>query len=124
MTNVGATKLYPGQTVLDPESAVVDPIGDPYSVAYSSGGGFSNIYSIPEYQAAAVAKYVLLISVLLAGYTFWIPLDLTLTTCAATSKTTTHHTLTTRETPALASMAVSTTALAAGIPTWLQTVTI
>lgn len=56
MTNVGATKLYPGQTVLDPESAVVDPVGEPYSIAFSSGGGFSNIYPIPDYQAEAVAK--------------------------------------------------------------------
>src|SRR4051794_34345631 len=54
VTNVGATKVYPGKTVFDPESAVVDPIGEPYSRAYSSGGGFSNIYGQPKYQQAAV----------------------------------------------------------------------
>jgi tripeptidyl-peptidase I len=56
MTNL--LQVYPGHTVWEPESAVVDPIGEPYSIAYSSGGGFSNIYPIPDYQAAAVAKYV------------------------------------------------------------------
>ena len=30
LTNVGATKVYPGKTVFDPESAVVDPAGHPY----------------------------------------------------------------------------------------------
>jgi tripeptidyl-peptidase-1 len=57
VTSVGATKVYPGYTVSDPESAVYDPAGFPYSVNYSSGGGFSNLYSIPEYQADAVATY-------------------------------------------------------------------
>ncbi|MCJ1310955.1 hypothetical protein MMC25_004624 [Agyrium rufum] len=57
LTNVGATKVYPGRTVYEPESAVVDPIGDPYSIAFSSGGGFSNIYDVPSYQASAVASY-------------------------------------------------------------------
>ncbi|GKZ77719.1 hypothetical protein AnigIFM56816_000500 [Aspergillus niger] len=57
VTNVGATKLYPGKTIADGESAVVDPAGHPYSVAFSSGGGFSNIYTIPDYQAEAVAEY-------------------------------------------------------------------
>ena len=56
LTNVGATKVYPGKTVFDPESAVVDPPGQPYRIAFSSGGGFSNIYSIPDYQANAVAS--------------------------------------------------------------------
>lgn len=56
VTNVGATKLYPGKTIADGESAVVDPAGHPYSVAFSSGGGFSNIYTIPDYQAEAVAE--------------------------------------------------------------------
>ena len=55
ITNVGATKVYPNKTVTDPECAVVDPKGQPYSVAFSSGGGFSNIYPIPAYQAKAVA---------------------------------------------------------------------
>lgn len=57
LTNVGATKVYPGKTVFDPESAVVDPAGHPYRNAFSSGGGFSNIYGIPSYQEKAVAKY-------------------------------------------------------------------
>lgn len=57
ITNVGATKIYPGHSVFEaqPEGAVVDPAGHPYSSAFSSGGGFSNIYPIPDYQAAAVA---------------------------------------------------------------------
>ncbi|KAE8390103.1 peptidase S8/S53 domain-containing protein [Aspergillus alliaceus] len=54
ITNVGATKVYPGQTVSDPESAVYDPNG---IYSYASGGGFSNIYPIPDYQADAVSKY-------------------------------------------------------------------
>ncbi|KAE8153802.1 peptidase S8/S53 domain-containing protein [Aspergillus avenaceus] len=54
ITNVGATKVYPGYTVHDPESAVYDPAG---LSSYASGGGFSNIYPIPDYQADAVAKY-------------------------------------------------------------------
>ncbi|KAE8352214.1 peptidase S8/S53 domain-containing protein [Aspergillus coremiiformis] len=57
ITNVGATKVYPGQTVADPESAVYDPPGHPYFSEFASGGGFSNIYGIPDYQAAAVAEY-------------------------------------------------------------------
>ncbi|KAH8821627.1 peptidase S8/S53 domain-containing protein [Xylogone sp. PMI_703] len=57
LTNVGATKVYPGHTVFEPESAVVDPAGHPYRDAFSSGGGFSNIYPIPSYQEAAVAEF-------------------------------------------------------------------
>ncbi|PYI00305.1 aorsin [Aspergillus sclerotiicarbonarius CBS 121057] len=57
ITNVGATKLYPNHTIADGESAAYDPAGHPYSVAFASGGGFSNIYDIPDYQAAAVAEY-------------------------------------------------------------------
>lgn len=49
--------MYPGKTVKDPESAVYDPAGHPYSVNYSSGGGFSNIYPIPKYQASAVSTF-------------------------------------------------------------------
>lgn len=37
--NVGATKVYPGRTVYEPESAVYDPAGQPYPVNFSSGGG-------------------------------------------------------------------------------------
>ncbi|GAB7355963.1 hypothetical protein MBLNU459_g6595t1 [Dothideomycetes sp. NU459] len=57
LTNVGATKVYPGRTVFEPESAVVDLPGHPYHSAFSSGGGFSNIFSVPDYQKAAVATY-------------------------------------------------------------------
>ena len=58
MTNVGATKVYPGKTINDPESAVFDPAevgGNPTN--FSSGGGFSNIYPIPKYQKEAVEKF-------------------------------------------------------------------
>ena len=57
ITNVGATKVYPGFTVYQPESGVFDPAGAPYHVNYSSGGGFSNLYAIPKYQQSAVATY-------------------------------------------------------------------
>tara|TARA_R110002060_G_scaffold46964_7_gene58102 strand:+ start:727 stop:1143 length:417 start_codon:yes stop_codon:yes gene_type:complete len=59
VTSVGGTKVYPGSKVTDPhpESAVYDPAGHPYSVNFSSGGGFSNIYPIPKYQASAVATF-------------------------------------------------------------------
>lgn len=50
---MGATKVYPGYTVNDTESAVLDLTDPPYS----SGGGFSNIYPIPDYQSKAVATY-------------------------------------------------------------------
>jgi tripeptidyl-peptidase-1 len=59
VTNVGATKVYPGHSVLgpEPESAVYDPAGFPYAVNFSSGGGFSNVYPIPQYQQSAVANF-------------------------------------------------------------------
>lgn len=57
LTNVGATKVYPGKTVFEPESAVNDPAGHPYSSPFYSSGGFSNIYPIPKYQADAIATY-------------------------------------------------------------------
>lgn len=57
LTSVGATKIEPGMTVNEPESSVTDPIGHPFSVAFSSGGGFSNVYGIPSYQASTVASY-------------------------------------------------------------------
>jgi len=47
----------PWATVCDPESAVVDPKGQPYGSAFSSGGGFSSYYPTPNYQKAAVATY-------------------------------------------------------------------
>ncbi|TGO60885.1 hypothetical protein BOTNAR_0138g00120 [Botryotinia narcissicola] len=57
VTAVGATKVYPGHTVFEPESAANDLKGQPYRNAYSSGGGFSNFYGIPSYQKEAVASY-------------------------------------------------------------------
>ncbi|THW17881.1 aorsin [Aureobasidium pullulans] len=52
LTNVGGTKIYPGRSVYEPESAVNDP-----ESGYSSGGGFSNLFDIPDYQASAVSTY-------------------------------------------------------------------
>lgn len=49
--------MYPGKTVRDPESAVFDPAGYPYSVNFSSGGGFSNVYPIPKYQQSSVSTF-------------------------------------------------------------------
>lgn len=43
-----------GNTVLDPEVAAYDPPYDDSSFAFSSGGGFSNIYDIADYQQEAV----------------------------------------------------------------------
>ncbi|KAK5113429.1 hypothetical protein LTR85_010857 [Meristemomyces frigidus] len=57
LTVVGATKVYPGHTVFEPESVANDLAGAPYTTAYSSGGGFSNIYPVPDYQTDAVATY-------------------------------------------------------------------
>ena len=49
LTTVGATYLPPGPDVnKDQETAVT---------RFASGGGFSNIYPIPSYHAAAVANY-------------------------------------------------------------------
>jgi tripeptidyl-peptidase-1 len=44
-------------SVNQPESAVNDPAGMPFRDAFSSGGGFSNIYGIPSYQTSAAATY-------------------------------------------------------------------
>jgi len=57
VTSVGATKILPGNTVHDPEVAVNDPAGHPYAAAFSSGGGFSNIYPIAPWQKNAVETY-------------------------------------------------------------------
>lgn len=57
VTSVGATKVYPGHTVYEPESAVLDPAGHPYHTTFSSGGGFSNVYARPDYQASALASF-------------------------------------------------------------------
>ncbi|CAN8104845.1 unnamed protein product [Discula destructiva] len=54
LTNVGATKVYEGKTVFEPESAVEDLAA---RFNYSSSGGFSNLFGIPSYQQEAIATY-------------------------------------------------------------------
>lgn len=49
VTSVGATQVKPGASVTQPEEAAE-------SVIYS-GGGFSNVFSMPSYQTAAVKNY-------------------------------------------------------------------
>ena len=51
VTSVGATQLSSNQQYTDAESAMY------LNRNFSSGGGFSNIYSAPDYQKAAVANY-------------------------------------------------------------------
>jgi tripeptidyl-peptidase-1 len=50
VTAVGATQINPNSTVYEPESACEQVI--------YSGGGFSNIFSMPSYQEQAVTKYL------------------------------------------------------------------
>ncbi|KAJ7119731.1 subtilisin-like protein [Mycena epipterygia] len=50
VTSVGATQILPGNTVNDPESACETVI--------FSGGGFSNIFPLPSYQASAVKGFL------------------------------------------------------------------
>ncbi|EMD37154.1 hypothetical protein CERSUDRAFT_84189 [Gelatoporia subvermispora B] len=50
VTSVGATQVSPGKKVTDPESACEQVI--------FSGGGFSNVFAIPEYQKSAVESYL------------------------------------------------------------------
>ena len=50
VTAVGATQVNPGSTVNDPEGACEQVI--------FSGGGFSNIFAMPDYQAAAVTSFL------------------------------------------------------------------
>lgn len=52
MTNVGATQVDLGRSVLEPEIAARNDDDD-----YASGGGFSNLYSIPKYQRETLASY-------------------------------------------------------------------
>lgn len=49
VTTVGATQINPGSTVHDPEGACEQTI--------YSGGGFSNVFAIPDYQKEAVGEY-------------------------------------------------------------------
>lgn len=60
VTSVGATKVYPGRTIFEPESVAFVQFPYPLNASkydYSSGGGFSNIYSAPSYQTSAVANF-------------------------------------------------------------------
>ncbi|TBU37252.1 subtilisin-like protein [Dichomitus squalens] len=50
VTGVGATQVNPGSTVNDPEGACEQVI--------FSGGGFSNFFEMPQYQAAAVKSFL------------------------------------------------------------------
>ena len=56
VTNVGATRLYDDQTVLDRESALQANLG-PGAELFASAGGFANYFPVPSYQASAVAEY-------------------------------------------------------------------
>lgn len=59
--SVGATRLYPKQTVNDPESVMELPHltgpDDKWDLEFSTGGGFSNYFPRPSYQKAAVNSY-------------------------------------------------------------------
>ncbi|KAJ6476116.1 subtilisin-like protein [Mycena sanguinolenta] len=50
VTSVGATQIVAGNTVNDPETACEEVI--------FSGGGFSNIFPMPSYQAEAVTSFL------------------------------------------------------------------
>ncbi|KAI0313931.1 peptidase S8/S53 domain-containing protein, partial [Amylostereum chailletii] len=50
VTSVGATQVNPGSTVFEPEGACEQVI--------FSGGGFSNIFPLPSFQAAAVTSFL------------------------------------------------------------------
>ena len=49
ITSVGATQITPGASVTEPEQACETVI--------FSGGGFSNVFSLPSYQSSAVLSY-------------------------------------------------------------------
>lgn len=55
LTSVGATKIWAGRTVYEPESVAYNP---EFYFPYSPGGGFSNVFGIPEYQAKEVEGYL------------------------------------------------------------------
>ncbi|KAK4502733.1 hypothetical protein PRZ48_006159 [Zasmidium cellare] len=69
VTSVGGTRLYEGQTIEDPESAMQvnltavhisegRPPGNPVLALFATGGGFSNYFKPPSYQARAVSQYL------------------------------------------------------------------
>ncbi|KAJ7287274.1 peptidase S8/S53 domain-containing protein [Mycena rebaudengoi] len=49
ITSIGATQVMPGRTVLNPESACKDVI--------HSGGGFSKVFDLPDFQKTQVNSY-------------------------------------------------------------------
>ncbi|KAJ7149248.1 subtilisin-like protein [Mycena crocata] len=57
VTSVGATQILKGNTVHDPESAC-DADGVLSSDRIFSGGGFSNVFPLPSYQAHAVKGFL------------------------------------------------------------------
>lgn len=57
LTNVGASKVYEGNSIHDPESAANVPQGWKNDSHYSSGGGFSNLFTAPDYQIDAIDKF-------------------------------------------------------------------
>ncbi|KZP06107.1 subtilisin-like protein [Athelia psychrophila] len=50
VTAVGATQMVNGSSVNDPEVAC--------EVTIHSGGGFSNVFAVPDYQVSAVTNYI------------------------------------------------------------------
>lgn len=50
VTSIGATQIVPGASVTQPEEACQTVI--------SSGGGFSNLFPVPDYQSQPVKKYL------------------------------------------------------------------
>jgi tripeptidyl-peptidase-1 len=57
VTSVGATRLYDGQSVTDPESAMQVDFG-PGRAPFASSGGFSNVFPQADYQAEAVNSFL------------------------------------------------------------------
>ncbi|KAH8688998.1 putative protease S8 tripeptidyl peptidase I [Talaromyces proteolyticus] len=53
VTSVGATQIPPNGTIHDPEVAVL--VND---IGFTSGGGFSNVFSRPSYQDDAVSSFL------------------------------------------------------------------
>ncbi|KAI1847111.1 hypothetical protein JX266_006986 [Neoarthrinium moseri] len=57
VTTVGGTKLPAGAGIDEPEVAAYLPNQDRTDYTYTSGGGFSTIYSTPSYQSSALGDY-------------------------------------------------------------------
>ncbi|KAJ3820218.1 peptidase S8/S53 domain-containing protein [Lentinula raphanica] len=55
VTSVGATQIAAGNSVNDPEVAAARVTA---TGAFYSGGGFSNVFKVPDYQKDAVATYL------------------------------------------------------------------